>query len=146
MRKIGDAKDTTYAVGDLRPRHVATKLDLDSPHDRSHGCDVEIGERPAQIADQQLDEPGTVASLQRQLLVVDDDGIHFIALAALAAQWPLRTALSIVAGNPVSTQSPARSNPLTAVVVAGRPGCPGASEKVARGSRTTVAFSTCAPA
>ena len=50
-------------------------------------------------------------------------------------RWPLRTALSIVAGSPVSIQSPARNSPRTGVAVAGRAGWPGASENVARGSR-----------
>ena len=40
--------------------------------------------------------------------------------AARAARWPLMTALSMVAGRPVSIQSPARKNPGTAVPVAGR--------------------------
>ena len=51
--------------------------------------------------------------------------------AARAAQWPEITALSIVAGRPVSIQSPARSNPFTGVSHDGRRGCPGASENVA---------------
>ena len=63
--------------------------------------------------------------------------------AASAARWPLRTALSIVAGSPVSIQSPARNKPRTDVRVDGRGGWPGASEKVARGSRMTVARSDC---
>ena len=51
---------------------------------------------------------------------------------------PLRTALSIVAGRPVSIQSPARNRPRPASRVGGRAGWPGASENVARGSRMTV--------
>ena len=59
-----------------------------------------------------------------------------------AARCPERTALSIVAGRPVSIQSPARYKPRTPVSAAGRGGSSGASENVARGSRTTVARSS----
>ena len=38
--------------------------------------DVEAGERRAQIADEHLNEPGAVPALERQLLVVHDDGVH----------------------------------------------------------------------
>ena len=60
-------------------------------------------------------------------------------MAAAAARWPLIAALSIVAGSPVSIQSPASSSPSTAVCVPGRRGWPGASENDARRSRTTTA-------
>ena len=66
------------------------------------------------------------------------------AAAASPARWPLTTALSIVAGRPVSIQSPARNRPLTGVTVCGRRGCPGASENVARFSLTTTARITAA--
>src|SRR5687767_9782785 len=42
------------------------------------------------------------------------------SIAASAAQWPLMTAPSMVAGRPVSIQSPASSRPGTPVLVAGR--------------------------
>ena len=58
-------------------------------------------------------------------------------MPAAAARWPLTTAPSIVAGSPVSVQSPASTNPLTPVRADGRGGWPGASENVARRSRTT---------
>ena len=58
---------------------------------------------------------------------------------AAAALFPLTTAPSIVAGNPVSIQSPARNSPSIGVRVPGRCGCPGASENVACFSRITVA-------
>src|SRR4029079_10561070 len=76
--------------------------------------------------------------LERQLLEVDDDRVHE-PMRTSAARWPLHTAPSIVAGRPVSTQSPASRNRRTPVRVTGRAGCPGASENVARGSRTTDA-------
>ncbi len=47
---------------------------------------------------------------------------------ASAAQWPLRTALSIVAGNPVSIQSPARNRPRGAAWSSPVVGPPGATE------------------
>src|SRR5262249_4254458 len=89
-------------------------------------------------AHEELDEPGPVPALERQLLVMNDDRGHR-RMTASAARWPAMTALSMVAGRPVSIQSPARTNPLTPVSVFGRAGWPGASEKGARGQRTTVA-------
>ena len=83
--------------------------------------------RVAQVAHQPAQEPRTVLSLERDLLIVDDDGVHRLRCraAAAAAAWPLTTALSIVAGSPVSIQSPARKKPGT------RSGCPGAAARPA---------------
>src|SRR5215468_3345642 len=94
-----------------------------------------------------MDEPRSIAPLERELLVVDDDRVHQewrAASARSAARCPLTTALSIVAGRPVSIQSPARNRPGTAVRVDGRGGCPGATENVALFSRTTTARRTVA--
>src|SRR5581483_6701227 len=58
--------------------------------------------------------------------------------AACAAAAPLRTALSIVAGQPVAVQAPARKRPGTFVAAAGRcRAVPGTPRNVARGSRVT---------
>ena len=59
-----------------------------------------------------------------------------------AARCPARTALSIVAGRPVSIQSPARYRPRNAGFGRRPRRLSGASENVARGSRTTVARSS----
>src|SRR5437763_3499893 len=112
------------------------KIDLNpSPHraDRPHRQTVERGsETPHEL----LNEPGAILPLQRQLFVVHNDGIHGLSNRS-AALCPDRTALSIVAGKPVSVQSPARYSPRTAVSAGGRTGCPGAKENVACRSRTT---------
>src|SRR5579864_7415080 len=68
----------------------------------------------------------------------DDAWPMAILCTAAAARCPLRTAPSIVAGKPVSVQSPARNSPGTDVTGAGRGGPPGAIENDARGSRTTT--------
>ena len=68
-------------------------------HQRTYVDHVEIRQRSLEIAYEPAEEPWTVLPLERDLLIVDDDGIHHIAAAA--AVWPLRTAPSIVAGNPV---------------------------------------------
>src|SRR5207248_3118525 len=81
-------------------------------------------------------EPRPVPALERDFLIVHDHRIHETASAATR---PLTAAPSIVAGKPVSTQSPARNNPEISVRHGGRGGWPGASENVARRSRTTVA-------
>src|SRR5688572_28816314 len=58
---------------------------------------------------------------------------------ASAAMKPARTALSIVAGQPVRTQSPATSRRGTGLTVHGRSAsAPGAGEKVAFGSLITA--------
>ena len=49
---------------------------LDAPHQGADGSHVEIGDRPAQIAHEAPHEPGPVLALERNLLVVDDDGCH----------------------------------------------------------------------
>src|SRR2546422_742326 len=62
-----------------------------------------------------------------------------------AARYPLRTAPSIVAGQPERVQSPARNRLFTAVDAAGRfTSVSGAAEKVARTSLITCAFSSLA--
>src|SRR5579863_5071180 len=68
----------------------------------------------------------------------DDASPMVILCTAAAARCPLRTAPSIVAGRPVSVQSPAMNSPRTDVTAAGRGGPPGAIENDARGSRTTT--------
>jgi hypothetical protein len=45
---------------------------------------------------------------------------RYLPATKSAARWPLSTALSIVAGRPVSVQSPARKNWLTGVTAPGR--------------------------
>src|SRR4029453_6675001 len=94
---------------------IGTEHDLDAPHQRAHALHVEVRRRAAQVAHETPEKPRTVLSLERELLIVDDDRIHRNqSSAAFAAACPLTTALSIVAGSPVSIQSPARKSPGTA--------------------------------
>src|SRR5262249_28236933 len=136
-REVRNAEDSLQPVARFTARGVIVQLDFDAAHQRAHREDVQALERLLDVPDEHPDEPRAVAALWHQRLVVDDDRGHGWRASA-AARWPLRTALSIVAGRPVSIQSPARKKPRTPVSAAGRTGCPGASEKVARGSRTTV--------
>src|SRR3954451_18786649 len=94
----------------LAERRLGSEVDLDAPHDGADCGDVQTFQRRPQIAHQYLHEPGPVASFEGKFLVVNDYRTH-IGRAASAARWPLRTALSIVAGSPVSIQSPARKRP-----------------------------------
>src|SRR6266852_4752241 len=72
-------------------------------------------------------------------------GVPATRSTASAARYPLRTAPSIVAGQPVAVQSPARNNPRTDVSCFGRQrSTPGSGEKVAAASLITVAFTNCA--
>src|SRR6185503_6074192 len=100
------------------------ELELDAAHFRAHRRHVQPRKRALEIAHEQPDEPGPVLSLQRELFIVDDDGVHW---QSAAARCPERTADSIVAGRPVSIQSPASHSPRTPVSPAGRAGWPGAS-------------------
>src|SRR5439155_20527064 len=64
---------------------------------------------------------------------------------ARAAAKPLRTAPSMVAGRPVSVQSPARNRPLMGVAVPGRKvSASGSEAKAASGSRITTERGTAA--
>src|SRR5690606_26578462 len=98
-------------------------LDDDAADHRAHPPHAEIAECRAQRANERLDEPGTIAALQRELAVMDDHRGHGLIMSPggggsgtrpscfstrAAATRPLCTAPSIVAGRPVSVQSPAR--------------------------------------
>ena len=84
LGKIGDAEDAADPVAHFLPVRIGLEIDLDATHDRPYARHVQPPERGPKVPDQPLDEPGAVASLQRQLLVVNDDRGHR-ALAASAA-------------------------------------------------------------
>ena len=73
---------------------------------------VEIARRRPDVPHEPRDEPRPVPALERDLLIVNDDRIHEIASCG---RRPLSAAPSIVAGSPVSIQSPARHKPSTSV-------------------------------
>ena len=75
-RIIRDPEDTRQPRLRLRPRRVGTQLDLQPPHTRSKRPHVQARQRRLQIAHQDLNEPGPVLTLQRQLFVVNHDCIH----------------------------------------------------------------------
>src|SRR5262249_37709744 len=121
VREIGDAEYMSDAIANLVHRGCAAtritgrtrpQFDFDAPHQRAHGHHAKALQRNLQISNESLDEPRPVPSFERDLLVVNDDAVHdrlpSCASTASAAWWPLRTALSMVAGRPVSIQSPAR--------------------------------------
>src|SRR5688572_10755772 len=141
VRDVGDPERAPNPVTNLVAGRARTEDDLDPPHERANRSDVEVRHRRTQVADKPAHEPRPVLPLQRDLLVMDDDRVHGLSTAS-AAQWPLITAPSMVAGRPVSIQSPARSNPGTPILVSGRGGCPGATENEALFSRTTTARSS----
>ena len=53
-------------------------LELDPAHHRPHRVHVQPGQRGLQIAHEELNEPRTVLPLQRELFVVDNDGVHLV--------------------------------------------------------------------
>jgi len=52
------------------------QINLDAAHRGADGAHVEAARGRSDVADQVLDEPGTIASFERQFLVVDDYRIH----------------------------------------------------------------------
>src|SRR5687768_10402560 len=146
--KVGKPECSTETIAHLGPLGLLSEHDLDSTHRHANRADVQIGKQRTQVAEQPMNEPGTVLSLERDFLVMRDDGKHMddsvqglpyrpdptISSAAFAARCPETTALSIVAGSPVAIQSPARKKPATGVCVSGRAGLPGRNENVARRS------------
>ena len=104
--------------------------------------DVETRQRRPEIAHQQLDEPGPVASLERELLVVNDDGIHESVMTWLDGAGARAAAMAAADGafdrrrqagvDPVAGEEQSRHGGRRAP---GAAAGPGASENVARGSR-----------
>ena len=80
--KVRDAERPPHALARRLAAGAWTELNLDAPHQRAHGDDIEVRKRPPQIADKPAEEPRTVLPLERDLLVVDDDRIHQVAAAA----------------------------------------------------------------
>jgi hypothetical protein len=75
-RVVRDPENTRQARLRLGPRRVGTQLDLEAPHTRSKRAHMQARQCGLQIADQDLNEPGTVLPFQRQLLVVNHHCIH----------------------------------------------------------------------
>ena len=127
MPNTRDRRSRTSGSASILAEH-----DLDAADRRPHFLDVQAGERAVNVADEPADEPRAVLALERDLRVVDEDGNHDTprpSLGELASGgrgggrgsglMPDMTADSIVAGRPVSIQSPASRNPSIAVRVPG---------------------------
>ena len=137
---------------------LGAEHDLQPPHERADPRHVQAGSGDLQVVLQPVHEPRAVAALERQFLVVDDDGLHdglrvprLVRLRAAGRRCRVRAPRPESGGTvaaldgafdrgrqPVSVQSPARKKSRTGVSAPGRGGWPGASENVARFSRTTV--------
>src|SRR5207244_12186769 len=85
-------KHTTDPVSRIVERCSVSEIDLDAAHDRSHGPHTEILQSCPQVAHQQVNEPGSIASLEGELLVMDDDGVHSVSLC-LGGQGSLRSVM-----------------------------------------------------
>jgi hypothetical protein len=70
---VGDAERPSQAIDGTRPGHVVTQLDNQPPVDPSHVRLTQSRERLANIVGQTLLETASVAPLQRDLVVVNDD-------------------------------------------------------------------------
>ena len=75
-RIVCNPEDARQPRVHLRPRRFRAQLDLQPSHARSKRADVQARERRFQIPEQDLDEPGAVLPLQRQLFVMNDDASH----------------------------------------------------------------------
>ncbi len=74
--EVRDAEHARQPLAHVDPRSVPPELDLDAAHERANRRHVKAGERALQVPDEQLNEPRTIASLQRELFVVNDDRVH----------------------------------------------------------------------
>ncbi len=72
-REIRDAEHARETHAHFFPRRIGPELDLDPSHDGSNREHVEPRQCNPQVADEQLNEPRPVASLERQLFIVNDD-------------------------------------------------------------------------
>src|SRR5687768_2665715 len=125
MGEIRDAEHVRQAPTDGLPIRVVVQEHLDAAHEDPYFPDAgALGGGP-DIPGEARHEPGTVVPLERDLLVVNDDRVHSafsMARISSAAKCPLRAALSIVPGSPVSVQSPASTRPRMPVRFEGRSG------------------------
>jgi hypothetical protein len=75
----GEVRDPEHVL--QPPAHIVvgrarTEHEFDAAVERADVRDVEIGGRLPDVAHEAADEPRPVLALERDLLVVDDDGIH----------------------------------------------------------------------
>ena len=78
-RRARSWRSRTCAGRARRPprAHARAELDLDAPHQRAHRLHTSRSDTASpQVAHETGEEPRTVLSLERDLLVVDDDGAH----------------------------------------------------------------------
>ena len=76
LREVGDTEDAGQPLPNGIPRRFGSEHHLDSSHQRANRPDVEIAHGTPDMAGQPRNEPWPVAALQRNLLIVDDDGSH----------------------------------------------------------------------
>jgi len=75
-RKIPDARQSQQPCLDFRPVSRRPELNLQAAEDESNILDVLVSQQQADRPDEHRDKPGTIASLERELAVVNDDGRH----------------------------------------------------------------------
>ena len=73
-REVADAGQARQPLADLRPRRVGTELDLEPAHERPHALNRQIRQRAPNRPHERVDEPRPVPALEREFLIVNDDG------------------------------------------------------------------------
>ena len=74
--EVRDAERTADAFAYVLTRRAGSDHDLDPAHQRPHALHVEIGDRFSEVPHEARKEPRAVLPFERELLVVDDDGVH----------------------------------------------------------------------
>ena len=69
-REVGEAERAAQAVAHFGPVLVLAEDDLDAAHRRADLLDAEALEERTEIAEQAVEEPGTVLPLERDFLIV----------------------------------------------------------------------------
>ena len=70
--EVPGAKDLRQSIAHPGPVGAVAEHDLDTPLERAHLPDIEVGGRLADVPDEPRHEPGPVPALERDLLIVDD--------------------------------------------------------------------------
>ena len=75
-QEVGDAGHAGEPLAHLGPVAVRRVLQLEAAHQGAHPDPVDPGHRGPDVGEEPLDEPRAVASLEGDLLIVDDDRGH----------------------------------------------------------------------
>jgi hypothetical protein len=73
---VRHAEHSSQAISHLIPLGCVAQHQFDPPHECPDPDHVEVRHRRADVRNESLDEPRAVSTLERDLLIVDDDRLH----------------------------------------------------------------------